>query len=98
MRLGGQITGFEQVAKPYLLRYAGAKALNNSGEYDPNMYQASWLTPWIEEVTNELQMLILQHSDIRTFVRHYQVDVDIDVQGIIRKNGSQTPLVRFACC
>ncbi|KAJ6103496.1 hypothetical protein N7486_005923 [Penicillium sp. IBT 16267x] len=80
MRLGGQITGFEQVAKPYLLRYAGAKALNDS-----------------EEVTNELQMLILQHSDIRTFVRHYQVDVDVDVQGIIRKTGSQTPLVRFAC-
>jgi hypothetical protein len=38
MRLGGQITGFEQVVKPYLLRYAGAKALNDSGEYSPNMY------------------------------------------------------------
>jgi hypothetical protein len=25
------------------------------------------------------------------------VDVDVDVQGIIRKTGSQTPLVRFAC-
>jgi Protein of unknown function (DUF3435) len=33
MRRGGEITGFEQVTKPYLLRYAGAKAFNSSGEY-----------------------------------------------------------------
>ncbi|KAF9884017.1 hypothetical protein FE257_002405 [Aspergillus nanangensis] len=38
-----------------------------------------------------------QHLDIRTFVRHYEVDVDVDVQGIIRKTGSQTSLVRYAC-
>ncbi|KAL2810116.1 hypothetical protein BDW59DRAFT_155642, partial [Aspergillus cavernicola] len=50
-----------------------------------------------EEVTDALQNVILQHADIRTFVRHYEVDVDVDVQGIIRKTGSQTPLVRFAC-
>ncbi|ODM15795.1 hypothetical protein SI65_08635 [Aspergillus cristatus] len=80
MRRGGQITGFEQVTKPYLLRYAGAKAFNSS-----------------EEVTDALQNVMLQHADIRTFIRHYEVDVDVDVQGIIRKTGSQTPLVRFAC-
>ena len=33
MRRGGEITGFEQVTKPYLLRYDGAKAFNSSGEY-----------------------------------------------------------------
>ncbi|KAH8432442.1 uncharacterized protein LDX57_010078 [Aspergillus melleus] len=33
MRRAGQITGFEQVTKPYLLRYAGAKAFNSSGAY-----------------------------------------------------------------
>ena len=55
------------------------------------------LTQWIEEVTDALQNVILQHSDIRTFVRHYEVDVDVDVQRIIRKTGSQTSLVRFAC-
>ncbi|GAB1202546.1 hypothetical protein APSETT445_001164 [Aspergillus pseudonomiae] len=49
------------------------------------------------EVTDALQNVILQHADIRTFIRHYEVDVDVDVQGIIRKTGSQTPLVRFAC-
>ncbi|KAL4916002.1 hypothetical protein BDW62DRAFT_218975 [Aspergillus aurantiobrunneus] len=49
------------------------------------------------EVTDALQNVILQHADIRTFVRHYEVDVDVDVQGIGRKTESQTPLVWFAC-
>ncbi|KAI1934754.1 hypothetical protein LOZ66_005609 [Ophidiomyces ophidiicola] len=80
MRRAGEITGFEQVANPYKLRYAGAKAFNNS-----------------EEITDALQNVMLQHADIRTFVKHYQVDVDVDAQGIVRKTGSQTPLVRFAC-
>ncbi|KAL4928045.1 DUF3435 domain-containing protein [Aspergillus undulatus] len=80
MRRAGQITGFDDITKPYILRYAGAKAFNSS-----------------EEVSDALQNVILQHADIRTFIRHYEVDVDMDVQGIIRKTGSQTPLVRFAC-
>ncbi|KAL4980902.1 hypothetical protein BDW66DRAFT_163934 [Aspergillus desertorum] len=80
LRRGGETTGFDQVTHPYNLRYAGAKAFNNSGE-----------------VTDALQNVILQHADIRTFVRHYEVDVDVDVQGIVRKTESQTPLVRFAC-
>ncbi|KAL3429111.1 hypothetical protein BDV09DRAFT_200914 [Aspergillus tetrazonus] len=80
MRRAGQITGFEQVTKPYLLWYAGAKAFNSS-----------------EEVTDALQNVMLQHADIRTFIQHYEVDVDVDVQGIVRKTASQTPLVRFAC-
>lgn len=33
LRRGGEITGFGQVTHPYNLRYAGAKAFNNSGEY-----------------------------------------------------------------
>ena len=54
----------------------------------------SWvLTQWIGEVTDALQSVILQHSDIHTSIRHYEVDVDVDVQGIIHKAGSQTPLV-----
>lgn len=32
MRRAGEITGFEEVAHPYNLRYAGAKAFNNSGK------------------------------------------------------------------
>ncbi|KAL4861379.1 hypothetical protein BDV12DRAFT_208062 [Aspergillus spectabilis] len=50
MRRGGEITGFDQITRPYLLRYAGAKEFNKS-------------------------------------------DVDVDVQGIIRKTGSQSPLL-----
>ena len=43
MRRGGEITGFDQVAHPYNLRYAGAKAFNSSGVYlpAPLNYQAS---------------------------------------------------------
>lgn len=33
MRRVGEITGIEGIAKPYLLRYAGAKAFNHSGLY-----------------------------------------------------------------
>lgn len=40
---------------------------------------------------------MLQHADIRTFIQHDEVDVDVDVQGIVRKTGSQMALVRFAC-
>ncbi|CRG88250.1 Threonine--tRNA ligase [Talaromyces islandicus] len=80
MRRVGEITGFEDIVKPYCLRYAGAKAFNNS-----------------DEVSEALQNVILQHSDIRTFINHYEVDVDVDTQGVIRETGSQTDLVRFAC-
>ncbi|KAL4986819.1 hypothetical protein BDW68DRAFT_178416 [Aspergillus falconensis] len=73
MRKGGQITGFDQVAKPYNLRYAGAKQLSNN-----------------DEVTDTLQCLILQHSRIDTFIKHYEVGVDVDIQGIICGTGSQT--------
>lgn len=56
-----------------------------------------WRLTSIDEVTDALQNVMLQHGDIRTFVRHYQVDVDVDVQGIVRRTESQTHLVRFAC-
>ncbi|KAL4920389.1 hypothetical protein BDW62DRAFT_209196 [Aspergillus aurantiobrunneus] len=39
------------------------------------------------EVTDTLQNIILQHADIRTFVRHYKVEVDINIQCIICKTG-----------
>ncbi|KAE8553414.1 hypothetical protein EYB25_004796 [Talaromyces marneffei] len=80
MRRIGEITTFEDIVKPYLLRYAGAKEFNNS-----------------KEISEALQNVMLQHSDIRTFIQHYKVDLDVDAQGIVRKTGSQTPLVRFAC-
>jgi hypothetical protein len=33
MKIGGQITGFAQVTKPYVLRDGAAKALNESRKY-----------------------------------------------------------------
>jgi hypothetical protein len=55
------------------------------------------LTSLKDEVTDGLQNVILQHANINTFVRHYAVDVDVDVQGIVRRTGTQTELVRVAC-
>ena len=55
------------------------------------------LTSLKDEVTDGLQNVILQHANINTFVRHYAVDADVDVQGIVRRTGTQTELVRFAC-
>jgi hypothetical protein len=55
------------------------------------------LTSLEDEVTDGLQNVILQHANINTFVRHYAVEVDVDVQGIVRRTGTQTELVRFAC-
>lgn len=34
----GVITGFEQVARPYSLRYNGGKAFNENGKRNPNCY------------------------------------------------------------
>jgi hypothetical protein len=41
MRRVGQITGFEDVVKPYCLRYAGAKAFNNSSQYPFSFFHAA---------------------------------------------------------
>ncbi|PQE05390.1 C2H2 finger domain-containing protein [Rutstroemia sp. NJR-2017a BBW] len=54
MKKGGEITGFAQVTKPYVLRDGAAKALNESSD-----------------VSDSLQNLILQHSSIDTFLKHY---------------------------
>ncbi|EFW15762.1 conserved hypothetical protein [Coccidioides posadasii str. Silveira] len=46
-----------------------------------------------KEVSEALQNVMLQHVDICIFVKHYQVDVDVDIQGIVWKTGSQTALL-----
>ncbi|OJZ79991.1 hypothetical protein ASPFODRAFT_86016 [Aspergillus luchuensis CBS 106.47] len=63
MRRVGEITTFEDIVKPYLLWYAGAKEFNNS-----------------EEISEALQNAMMQHSDIRTFIQHYEVDVDLSTE------------------
>ena len=41
MKIGGQITGFKQVTKPYVLRDGAAKALNESRECFPEILLSS---------------------------------------------------------
>lgn len=41
MKIGGQITGFKQVTKPYVLRDGAAKALNESRKYCPKISLSS---------------------------------------------------------
>ncbi|KAH6667257.1 hypothetical protein B0J14DRAFT_603092, partial [Halenospora varia] len=81
MKIGGQITGFAQVTKPYVLRDGAAKALNES-----------------PDVSDSLQNLILQHSSIDTFLKHYlDRNINVDVQNIYRGQAPQRDLMRFAC-
>ncbi|THC97990.1 hypothetical protein EYZ11_002560 [Aspergillus tanneri] len=49
-----------------------------------------------EEITGSLQNVMLQDRYPHLHLT-LQVDVEVDVQGIIRKTGSQTLLVRFVC-
>ncbi|KAL5325401.1 hypothetical protein ACEPPN_006526 [Leptodophora sp. 'Broadleaf-Isolate-01'] len=81
MKIGGQIAGFAQVTKPYVLRDGAAKALNES-----------------PDVSDSMQNLILQHSSIDTFLKHYlDRNINVDVQNIYRGQAPQRDLMRFAC-
>ncbi|KAJ5111736.1 hypothetical protein NUU61_001366 [Penicillium alfredii] len=48
------------------------------------------------DVTNELQNVMLQHTNIDTFVRHYSVGIHVDAQAIVRGLPAQKQLMRFA--
>ena len=45
MKRGGEITGFEQVTKPYGLRYGAAKAFNDSRELSRHIRIRNSLRP-----------------------------------------------------
>ncbi|EGC45157.1 conserved hypothetical protein [Histoplasma capsulatum var. duboisii H88] len=80
MKKGGEITGFEDVTKPYVLRDGAAKALNES-----------------PDVSDSLQNLILQHSSIDTFLKHYlDRNITADVLSIYRGLKPQRALMRLA--
>ncbi|EQL37995.1 hypothetical protein BDFG_01012 [Blastomyces dermatitidis ATCC 26199] len=55
------------------------------------------VTKLYSDVTNELQNVMLQHSNINTFVQHYSVGIHVDAQAIVRGLTPQTKLMRFAC-
>jgi len=54
MKKGGEITGFEQTAKPCVLRNGAANQLNAN-----------------PDVSDSLQNLIMMHSNIDTYLKHY---------------------------
>ena len=52
----------------------------------------------IADVSDSLQNLILQHSSIDTFLKHYlDRNINVDVQNIYRGQAPQRDLMRFAC-
>lgn len=42
LKRGGEITGFEQVTKPYCIRYGAAKAFNDSRQYRPPLSRQTY--------------------------------------------------------
>jgi hypothetical protein len=84
MKVGGEITGFGQVLKPYNLRDGSAKGLNESRKCPILYYSGIILTSClsIADVSDSLQNKILQHASIGTFLKHYLNDINVDLQGV----------------
>jgi hypothetical protein len=64
MKIGGQITGFEQVTKPYVLRDGAAKGLNESRKCCLVKLLSSMLTPnpsGCQRFSPELNLTACQH-------------------------------------
>ena len=52
----------------------------------------------VADVSDSMQNLILQHSSIETFLKHYlDRNINVDVQNIYRGQAPQRDLMRFAC-
>jgi hypothetical protein len=53
---------------------------------------------YVADVSDSVQNLILQHSSIDTFLKHYlDRNINVDVQNIYRGQAPQRDLMRFAC-
>jgi hypothetical protein len=100
MKIGGQITGFAQVTKPYVLRDGAAKAFNKNRKCSLPVFDhlPTDRLLYTTDVSDSLQNLILQHSSIDTFLKHYlDRNINVDVQNIYRGLEPQRALIRFAC-
>jgi hypothetical protein len=87
MKIGGQITGFVQVTKPYVFRDGAAKALNESRKCSLPVfdYLSTDRLLYTADVSDLFQNLILQYSSIDTFLKHYlDRNINVDVQNIYR--------------
>ncbi|EER43787.1 conserved hypothetical protein [Histoplasma capsulatum H143] len=93
MKKGGEITGFQQVTKPYVLRDAAAKGFNESLSIpaDDGVVATA-------DVSDSLQNLMLQHASIDTFLKHYlDRNITADVLSIYRGLEPQKALMRMVC-
>ena len=97
INIGGQITGFAQVTKLYVLRDSNTKALNKSRKCEPEPYlPLANINPCIVDVSDSIQNLILQYSSINTFFKHYlDRNINVDIQNIYRGLAPQRDLIRF---
>jgi hypothetical protein len=102
MRKGGEITGFAQVVKPYVLRNGAVKAFNSSCESSVSSFSLTdiiILMPGIAaDVSESLQNLILQHSNISTYLKHYlDRNITADVLSIYRGLEPQKAIMNMLC-
>ncbi|KAL9084485.1 MAG: hypothetical protein Q9165_008058 [Trypethelium subeluteriae] len=86
----GQITGFKQVTRPYVLRYGAGKAFNENGILVLIAAKGS--------VSEALQNLMMDHANIRTFQKNYlHRRVTADTAAIVREVEPQESVMRSAC-
>lgn len=107
MKKSGEITGFAQVAKPYVLRNGAAKAFNESRMclyfvfFWFVFYSHLFLIltrGYAAEVSDSLQNLMLQHSTIDTFLKHYlDRNITADVMSIYRGLEPQKAVMSLLC-
>ncbi|KAH6668376.1 hypothetical protein B0J14DRAFT_675079, partial [Halenospora varia] len=81
MKIGGQLTGFAQVTKPYVLRDGAAKALNESPDVSDSMQN----------------LILQHSSIETSLKHYLDRNINVDVQNIYRGQAPQRDLMRFAC-
>jgi hypothetical protein len=98
MKKCGEITGFAQVVKPYVLRNGAAKAFNSSCELHWFSFTLTILMAGnAADISESLQNLILQHANISTFLKHYLRNITADVLSIYRGLEPQKAIMNMMC-
>ncbi|KAH8585358.1 hypothetical protein B0O99DRAFT_679450, partial [Bisporella sp. PMI_857] len=81
MKIGGQITGFAQVTKPYVFRDGAAKELNESPDVSDSFQN----------------FILQHSSIDTFLKHYLDWNINVDVQNIYRGQAPQRELMRFAC-
>ncbi|KAH7025324.1 hypothetical protein B0J12DRAFT_610384 [Macrophomina phaseolina] len=84
LRRLGEITGMKKICHPYVLRYAAGKAFDSC-------------TFALDEISDSLRNLIMQHSKSDVFQRHYLPRyISADTQAAYRGMAAQSAVMRAA--